>query len=234
MKPGDLVRKTAGVFARTEMSLLPLDRAAAAAGLRASGARGVNAPRMETKDAAALILMVLAHTGGVSPEATAARVKDIWDAKIYRDTSGKPVPRVQIDAKLIPDFTSEKAASKLGKSLLLIQHIDGVLGCFANVKEESGAFGACLAALLDDCIGEVSQMRWFLDGDLLTGSDREKFQIKIVQPYNHCIIEFSDGDGLSVEYEFRGAHDTNVYREITTTQEMTVLPLLRIAKAFQE
>jgi hypothetical protein len=85
----------AEALGRPEKSIVPLDRAAAEAGLRTStGGRGNSAPKMTQVDATALLLMVLTHTSDVSANVTAARVQDMqkytWSTK--RGDLALPLP----------------------------------------------------------------------------------------------------------------------------------------------
>lgn len=223
MNPGDLVRKIAEVFERTEMSVLPLDRAAAAAGLRASGARGVNAPRMRSNDAAALVLMVLAHTGGISPEATANHVKDIWKSSLYKNGT----PNIRVDASRTPNFTSDKAAQKFGKSLVLIRHINNVLGAFSKVTNENGTFGACLSALVEDCVS--GQMQKFLDDESLN----LKISISESIASLNFTKTFNEEISLTAAYQFFKKPERRHNVDITTIRETTIIPLLRVSEAFR-
>jgi hypothetical protein len=183
---------------------------------------------MTSTDAAALSLMMLGHTGGISPKLTADRVRQLWR------TTGPIAPLATWSASI-----SEEMNAKLAiESLRFVKDIEQTLLDFAKAKRESCTFGECLAALIDDCIS--GRMRTFLDKH--GGVDRQKFNLKIEIPDLVASIEFAnvfdehDTTGwpitLEVAYQFSGVVDHDRNREITTTQEMTVLPLLRIAKAF--
>src|SRR5262245_42195010 len=81
--PRGLVRAVAAAFRVEESSVAHLDRKVAEHGLRRStGGRGSAAPRMSASDAAALMLMVLAHAPGANLDLTIKIVDDLWRAPL--------------------------------------------------------------------------------------------------------------------------------------------------------
>jgi hypothetical protein len=173
--------------------------------------------------------MMLGHTGGISPKLTADRVRQLWRA------TGSLAPLATWNAAVSDEMNAKLAI----ESLRFVEDIKQTLSDFAEAKGGGCTFGECLAALIDDCIS--GRMRSFLDKH--SGGDREKFNLKIEIPDLVATIEFAnifderDMNGrpitLDVAYQFSSVVDHDRSREITTTQEMTVLPLLRIAEAFR-
>ena len=226
--PGQNVKIVADAFPVPESVVAQHDRRLAEKGYRTKGGRGAQAPQIGLEDAAKLVIAVLAAEPYANIYAnTYEAVKSIWEAESYRDGT----PFIRIDANRIPDFTSEIAGRKLlGSDSFIKQKINPFLTSFTAARKSGATFGPCLTALIDDCVNRRV-------GDYLGPNRAEwesKFQVKIVQPNNHCVIGFGDGSGLYVEYEFYGLRDMNAGRDVITTQEMTINPLLRIAKAFRE
>lgn len=205
MTPGALVRAVAAAFDLSEAVVAQHDRRLAEEGFRTKGGRGASAPQVTAEDAAKLIIATLA---GERFSQTFATVRDLWNAPV-----------------MLPPVA--QGTEGPGHALVIQQQIKSLSEFDAAISNECN-FGEATSALLKDCIN--GQMEAFLKSGNL--APRQRFQLRVIRPSAEAKISFghTQSPDASLEFNFRGATDSDVSREITTTHEISVLPLLRIAE----
>lgn len=210
MTPGELVRLVASALDVPETVVGQHDRRLAEEGFRTKGGRGASAPQVIIDDAAKLIIATLA---GERFSQTFATVRDLWQAQCS-------------------SVAELKGRDSLEHGLALRTQIKFTLGEFEKAISTQCSFGDALIALLKDCIS--GQMDALLrHGDL---NPRQRFQLRVKRPSAEASFSFrhpTEAIAADVEFDFLGATDSDINREIVTTHEISIIPLLRIAAQFR-
>jgi hypothetical protein len=223
MTPGNLVRAVASAVRIPVSVVTQHDRRLSEAGLRIKGGRGASAPDVGPDDAAKLLIAILTSFGGIDTEAkTASLVTQLWEAPLW-------------DGTFVPSPTDVPMAERQKEKFEALNRLRSSLSFPKLRKAVSDAdcrFGAALTALFDDCIN--GEMESFLGctadhfGRISPMLRRDTFQLKVTRPWAEARIGFSAGRESCLEFLFAGTIGADTNSEVTTTHEMTAIPLIHI------